>query len=330
VVVTDIYRDRKGQPKGISPGDHQAKDIIAEIRSLRFCPIVAFSDGSAPESFKPGPFVKFADKSKPGDIEAKLTEVLQTGIPELARKLHVELDRSGGKYLWGFLEDRWDLLQAGGRMKPATLERLIRRRAAIQLGRLHVDSDSQREVEHVEGLEYYVCPPIAKDLRLGEIIRHKTDRSVRVVLVPHCHLTVQPSDTSPRADHVLTLKTVPARDVTVLEKEQWHKDQTKRATQLRRRTKLEADIGRPAGRYCFLPGFLDIPHLYCDLLQVESVLFSDVMANYERVAVLDTPFSEALQSSFARFYSSVGVPGLNVEGVVDLAEVAAAQSGGDR
>lgn len=328
VVVTDIYRDRKGQSKGVNPGDDRAKDIVQEIRKLRFCPIVAFTDGSAPESFRSGPFVKLADKSKNGDIDSKLAEVLKTGIPELARKLHDELDRSGGSYLWGFLEERWNLLQPGSRVKPAVLERLVRRRAALQLGRLHIDSETHREVEHVEGLEYYVCPPIANDLRLGEILRHKNKRTVRVVLVPHCHLITQPGDACPRADHVLTLKTVPAQEVMKLatQKEPWHKDEGKRTAQLRRRTKLEAEVGRPAGRYCFLPGFLDIPDLYCDLLQVESIPFSDASTAFERVAVLDTPFSEALQSCFTRFYSNVGVPNLNIEGVVHLTDVIKAQS----
>lgn len=66
--------------------------------------------------------------------------------------------------------------------------------------------------------------------------------------------------------------------------------------------------------------------MYCDLLQVESIPFLDAAAMYERVAVLDTPFSEALQSCFTRFYSNVGVPNLNIEGVVHLTDVMAAQT----
>jgi len=69
---------------------------------------------------------------------------------------------------------------------------------------------------------------------------------------------------------------------------------------------------QPEGRYWFLPGFLDMPDLYCDFLQLESIPYKDALDQHERFAVLDTPFAEAFQSCFTRFYSAVGLPILNV------------------
>ena len=69
------------------------------------------------------------------DIVGKMEELIATGIPEIARKLHDELDCAAGSYLWGFLEDNWGALQ-DNLSAPDILERLVRRRASIQIGRL--------------------------------------------------------------------------------------------------------------------------------------------------------------------------------------------------
>lgn len=320
LVVTDIYRDRQGSRKGIDPEDDKAKDIVTQIRSERFCPVVAFTDGSFPPSLHEGPFVKLADKSEGNDqIIEKIGALLATGIPGIAKKLHDELDRASGSYLWDFLEGNWERLRENGLAEPSVLERLIRRRAAMQIGRLDPVSDDPAEVETIEGVEYYIHPPVSDELRLGEILRRKADGSFRVVLTPHCHLTIQPSASRPRADRILTVKAFPARDVIAqvytnpdgTRRNPWRGNAEQKIDKLRRRIQIPAELGKPAGRYCFLPKFLDIPDLYCDFVNIESVPYGIVLDNFDRLAVLDTPFAEALQSAFTRFYSAVGLPELN-------------------
>ncbi len=313
MIVTDIYRDRPGHKKGIEIEDEKAGDIISGIRSKRFCPIVAFTDGSAPQSFKEGPFVKLADKSRGNeDIVAKLQELLTTGIPGIARKLHDDLDRASGSYLWDFLEGNWERLHENGLAEPSVLERLVRRRAAMQIGRLDPVADDPAEVETVEGVEYYIHPPVSGELRLGEILRHKTDGSFRVVLTPHCHLAIQPGKKEPRAEYILTVKTVPAKELLKTYPPQGNSED-KKLKSLGRMMQSPVRDNRlqPEGRYWFLPGFLDMPDLYCDFLQLESIPYKDALDRHERFAVLDTPFAEAFQSCFTRFYSAVGLPGLD-------------------
>jgi len=303
LVVTDIYRDRRDRRKGIDPEDDRAKDIVAQIRSARFCPVVAFTDGSFPPSLQEGPFVKLADKSKGNDqIIEKMRELLATGIPEIARRLHDELDRASGSYLWDFLEGNWEHLHENGLAEPSVLERLVRRRAALQIGRLDPVADDPAEVKTVEGVEYYIHPPVSHELRLGEILRHKADGSFRVVLTPHCHLAIQPRTDSPRAEYVLTVRTVTATDILNVFPPQGGTEE-KKLRSLARYTQSPADLGKPRGRYWFLPHFLDMPDLFCDFLQLESIPYEEIRDQHERFAVLDTPFAEALQSCFTRFVS---------------------------
>jgi len=317
VVVTDVYRDRTSEAKTPVTGDPRAGDIVASIRGHRFSPILLFTDGTFPPEYEEGPFLKLADKSRGNDaIVQKLSELLGTGIPELARRLHDDLDRTSGSYVWGFLEDNWASLEEGGLTSLPVLERLLRRRAATQLGR--IDPEGGSELQAVEGAEFYLHPPISDELRLGEIIVGDDD-DYRVVLTPHCHLTVQQGAAAPRADFVLTLRTVDARALFA-DQPITGSTREKQLDDLRRRLQSPAGFGRPAGRYWFLPRLLGMKHRFADFLQLESLPYEAIQSGYRPFAVLDVPFAEALQSCFVRFYSAVGLPILQPERFEDLLE----------
>ena len=315
MIVTDIYLDRpeKGD-KGKYPEDAKAMNIVKEIRETRFCPIIVFSSASPPEKLASEPFIKYADKTAPGDKDLinKLSELISTGIPGIARRLHDDLDRASGSYLWDFLEGNWEQLRENGLKNPSVLERLVRRRAALQIGRLNPESNDPSEVKIVEGVEYYIHPPVSDDMRLGEILKRKSDGSFRVILTPHCYLETQSNSEEPRAEYILLANTVPANEMLNMYPPQG-KTKHKKLKSLSKMMQSPARDNRlkPEGRYWFLPGFLDMPDLYIDLLQIESIPYRDVLAQFERHSVLDTPFAEALQSSYAKFISTVGVPVLN-------------------
>ena len=317
LIISDTY---KGPAKN---RDAQVIKMVDNYQGTRFCPLVVYSSGVKPEGLTETAFVVWADKAKSGDIERAIKQLLDTNIPQLARKLHDELERSAGSYLWEFLEKRWDDL-IGEKVDAAVLERLIRRRAALQIGRLNPLVDGAQELDEVKASEFYIYPSISEDSRLGEIIKSVEDGTFRVVLTPHCHLRIQPDETVPRAEHVLTVKAFPAKQ-TILnaykkpdgtQKNPWQGNPDKKTDKLRRRIKSPAgQMGKLDGRYWFMPGFLDIPDSYCDLLQLESIAHQEIgeTGRFNRVAALDAPFAEALQSCFTRFYLSVGIQKLNPE-----------------
>ena len=116
---------------------------------------------------------------------------------------------------------------------------------------------------------------------------------------------------------MLTAKTVTAQSLFERIPLKGRTDAEK-ADDLRRRIQSPAGFGRPAGRYWFLPGFLSMPHLYVDLLQLESLDIKSALEDWDTFAVLDIPFAEALQSSFVRFYSAVGLPMLDPSRFADI------------
>jgi len=315
LIVSDTY---KGPNQN---RDAQVIRMVNNYRGTRFCPLVVYSSGVKPTELIETAFVVWADKGKSGDIERAISQLLNTNIPQIARKLHDELEHLAGSYLWEFLENKWDDLTRTEKVDATVLERLIRRRAALQIGRLNPLIEGAQELVEVKPSEFYIYPSISEDPRLGEILKNVEDETFRVVLTPHCHLRIQPDETVPRAEHVLTVKVFPAVD-TILsayknpdgtQRSPWRGNQAKKIEKLRRRIQSPAaNMGMDA-RYWFMPGFLDIPDSYCDLLQLESVVYQEIgdTGRFKRVAALDAPFAEALQSCFTRFYLRVGIPSLN-------------------
>jgi hypothetical protein len=313
LILSDTYRGR-----------HENHDVavtamIDKYRAGRFCPLVVFSASARPAELTPQAFVMWADKAAPGGIDTAIGRMLDTNVPQIARKLHEQLDKLAGNYLWEFLDKNWDRLVAGRHVEGDNLVRLIRRRAALQLAEINYTETGPQHVADVSGHEVYVYPPVNEaHFSLGEIIRKKTDHNdIRVILTPHCYLAIQTGQTVPRANFVVTLKTVPVGGVigTDLEKAKRETNATKQLDMIRRWITPPPNVGKPAGRYWYLPHFLDVPDLYCDFLQVESLPHDKIEAEYDAIAVLAPPFAESLQACYGTFHGAVGIPNVRPESV---------------
>ena len=320
LVVTDTY---KGNARDKEVG---AEGIISAYQGKRFCPLVIYSSGVKPDSIIESPFLLWADKSSEQNgksVEECINEVLDSGIPQLSRQLHNELDGTAGKFLWTFLEKNWEKLNKPQSLGAHALERIIRRRAATQIGDFEPRADSS-PLKEVAGAEYYIYPSMNTQgyLNLGDILTKKeADSELSVILTPHCLLAPQVSNPKPKADYVLVAKVIEAKGL-IGEKDLAKVkdlDSTKKAKQLLKWARSPAqDVGKPAGRYWYLPAFVDIPHSFCDFMQVSSVPINEATDKYNCIATLAPPFAEALQSCFAGFYSSVGIPTISTESIESL------------
>jgi hypothetical protein len=321
MILSDTYR-----------GSHQNHDaavtgMISKYRDARrFCPLVVFSASAMPEHFVQSAFVVWGDKTsvgRPGGVEAAITAVLATGIPQAARSLHDELDGLAGKYLWTFLEKEWEQLKTNGHVEPSTLGRMIRRRAAVQLGSVHASATGDEPLTEVQGHEVYLYPPInLHEYRLGEIIRKGED--FRVVLTPHCYMTIQQGKERPRSEYIVTIKTIAVGEVLCQKKVGTARTAEEGQKLKKIRTWItppsHEDVGKPEGRYWYLPGFLEIPHSYCDFLQVESIKYDELVRDWQEVAVLSPPFAESLQACYGAFHGAVGIPNVMPASVASMIE----------
>lgn len=315
LVISDTYKG------GFKEMNAAVNDMVSKYREGKFCPIVVYSTGPRPENLDCSAFVSWADKSTSDELENTIKEVLDLGIPQMARTLHDELDKTAGDFLWSFLEKNWDQLNMNAGIDKDVINRIIRRRAASIISDL--TPGKYTAINNKYGLEYYIYPSLEHDyFSLGDIVRSKQNQQIRVILTPHCHLYKQPNQSVPKAEYILTVKTVPAKDV-LGEKLQKTKDMAK--TGQNKKLKIwarspAATEKPPDGRHWYLPKFLEIPHLYCDFLQVESLSHDDLSSSYERVATLLPPYAEALQECFSSFYGAVGIPEIEPESIKDILE----------
>lgn len=315
LVISDTY---KGDFKEMNAA---VTNMVTKYREGKFCPIVVYSSGPRPDSLACSAFVSWADKSTSDGLENTIKEVLDLGIPQTARKLHDELDETAGDFLWSFLEKNWEQLDIDSGINADVINRLIRRRAALIMSDLTPGKYSA--INNKYGLDYYIYPALEQDyFSLGDIVKSKENQQMRVILTPHCHLYIQPNQATPKAEFILTVKTMPAKDV-LGEKLQTTKtmSETKQNKKLNTWSRSPAGTEKtPEGRHWYLPKFLEIPHLYCDFLQVESLSFDELSDSYERVATLLPPYAEALQECFSSFYGSVGIPDIEPKSIIDILE----------
>lgn len=303
LVVADIYLG--DAPKAlVETGQVEVNKIVGALQNTRFCPMIAFSSGSRPDELVESPFVRFVQKGSDFDkLLETIEELIATGIPKIARTLHDEIDKASSTYLWEFLVNQWASLQPSFTAHDGLFERIVRRRASVALSRL---DDKGVEIDNTEGGEYYLYPPITPFYRLGEILQSNATKNLYILLTPHCHLVIQPGKNEPKADYVLLAKIVAAQ--SVLERITWPAQDEKKAETLRKQLGIPSGAGVPKGRYWFIPGFLEIEDGYVDFMQIMSEPFGGLADGYKRIAVLDSPFAESLQSLFTIFYASLGTP----------------------
>lgn len=317
MIITDTFR---GDPR--KSHDAAVLEMISEYREKRrFTPIVVYSSASKPATLKTSAFVNWADKAKSHDIDRAINETLDIGLPQIARNLHDDIDNAAGTFLWGFLEDNWDKLKSGSSIQKEQLERIVRRRAAIKISDITPGSDVHKALPARFGLEYYIYPPLQKNyFSLGDVILNtKSDNDIRVILTPHCHLFVGAAGEKPKADHVLTVKTVRVQDVLGEKLKNAKEGGGDHSRKLKQWARSPAFTERkPEGRHWYLPQFLEIPHLYCDFLQLESIAYPDLESNYKTIATLLPPYAEALQECFSSFYGSVGIPDIDTNSIRDM------------
>ena len=314
LVISDTYKG----PLQIR--NAEVLKLVDSYKRGKFCPLIVISNGDKPPTLTSTAFVRWVSKTNPEDLTNAINEVLDLGIPQLARELHEQIDSSAGNFLWNFVEKNWDKLASSVTADPTLLNRLIRRRASLMISDL-IPSE-YAAVPHRYGLEYYIYPALEHGyFSLGDILRSKArSNELRVVMTPHCYLFKQAGQTQPRANFVLTIRTVLANDLIgeKLENAKETLPENKRK-KLKNWTNSPAkEVGKPDGRYWYLPSFLQIPHCFCDFLRLESVEYTDLVAGYESIATLVPPYAEAMQACFLNFYSAVGISNIDPVTAVDM------------
>ncbi len=207
---------------------------------------------------------------------------------------------------------------------PEERQRIItrsgRRRLAAQM-----DDFSDYEGDDAKRLapwEHYLCPPVAEDLLLGDILRAKESDATqpvafRIVLTPSCDL-VAAGQRTPKVSNVLTAKCIDMKTALSKAGMQLNRETRNDDTKLSEYKKgLSSALSQAFVRSIVpFPKFANlIPTMAADLRQLELISFDRVgeESEFVRVASIDSPFRELISWAYMQTGCRPGLPDRNLD-----------------
>jgi len=284
--------------------------IFEEIKKRRFVPVVFYTALAHHVRDLETAFVRVVEKTEglPG-LRREIKKVFETGLPDLLR--HVEEEQR--KYMWDFVENSWHDAKSCYEKADLTyllarrLAHLLRRSSIRQFLRSHgAPSPAPEETQKIHPIEMYIRPVLDTTISSGYILKGciDGDDTYWVVLTPSCDFEYG------HVERVLLAKCVKLDEQT----EYIAYVQNRNSVSKGKLKSLIKDhrTGGQHDRFKYLPSTFFIPDLVVDLQCVVQVP-KGRLDSIEKVAALDSPFTEGLLTQFSHYYGRVGTPDLDVE-----------------
>ncbi len=302
--------------------------VFDEVRSRRFTPIVFYTAvPNQVESLSNPPFVQVVSKLSHDPVDELRNAVdiaFTSDLPKISRALERHVETVTREFMIDFVTPNW----ASFNDHKDDLAHLLLRRLSVSMeGGANTLADQlgypANSDEGIHATRYYVAPPI-EGHRMGDILRdHYASpldidsvdaASWYIVLTPSCDLV----ENRVKADHVVLAQCLPVRDnpqykewIKACAQDPTSKSKTKEEQKLKRLLESRPEKGQK-DRFHYLPAAWEVPDLLVDLQRILHIQH-DRLTEYEKVASLDNPFSEALLHRFNRYLGRVGVPTLNLD-----------------
>jgi hypothetical protein len=298
VVVLDVLQGTgaEGQPSGL--------DTSSYIWEKKFCPLVfytAHAEYLQGEPHEGHPFWRVVKKGS--DSEKEVLQRIQQFAP------HISALEDAGR------EIRWTMNDALREIAPRIFEKILgeaeladtlvrsaRRRVAAKM-----DDALSSGGANLTPWEFYLCPPVAKHLLTGDIIRRRLGSredptNYAVILTPSCDLA------NPKVPQVLVSRCKgPDRllqDLGLKDVQKWKDDHTKRLLNVLRQGYAQSCMPLPA-----LPGeFPPMAADFRDLQLVDRAQIGDGGEEYARIASLDDPLRELVAWAYMLAAARPGLP----------------------
>jgi CheY-like chemotaxis protein len=290
--------------------------VLEKWKKTGFAPVIFYT--ALPESVRASEnaLVRVVGKEA-GSLEqlgAEIKSVFDSGIPQAHKALVRHFDLTLRDYMWGFVLQNWPKFEEI--VRQPDFVRLLLQRLAARFGREGVEQIVKElhpgyEVDCVDGqkvhpTEYYIVPPVGDDPQLGDLRR--IGDATFVVVWPSCDLIRR--NGVPKVEKALCAKARPLSDFA--EFNEWlGKPSGKNAAALKALMKNNRGGQTQADRYHFLPGAWSIPPSIIDFQ--ELVHFPvDELRECQCLAVVASPFAEAIGARFTRYLGRLGTPDLDI------------------
>jgi len=317
--------------------DETGIQALLQIQQERFLPVIFYTGLPEAVNDKKSSFIKVIVKSGSSDLPkilAALNEYSNDGfhsspLLEVNRALINHLKNSSKYYLWDCVEKNWDYFRE---LKDHTeIVHLLCRHLAHSLS----ENSTQQLISEITGKEeeksdtihpcrIYITPPVEEFPLAGDIYMESVDgnKTYYVLLSPSCDMVIR-NGNGAKAANVLLAQGCLLEDQT--EYKEWAKIWSNSKKTLF--TDLLRNNRKTVGseRYHFLPSAFNLPDQIIDFQLLRILKYGD-LKNLNRIASLDSPFSEELLSRFNRYYGRIGTPDIDIECICDRLKSISEQS----
>ena len=304
VVVLDIW---DGVPHGMG-SSHAGVKVLEQIWDQLFCPVVMYS-ASPQDGTMEHPFVCTVTKAK-GDEEDTIPEVIQA-IEKM--RPHIDALRKSEDSIWDAFAVSMKVVAPNAfrqfpngthdKAKDIIVRAGRRRMAALM-------DEPQPPATALAPWEQYLCPPVIDELLLGDILRVAEENSgdpsgFRLVLTPSCDLVGALVNQRSKVHEVLVAKCCSLVEglgkagITLGRKE---KDLSQEPL---------LSQGFANGIVLLPPLPEEIPHMAANLRTLEQIPVEN-LAEFRRVASMDSPFREMIAWAYMQIACRPGLPNRDV------------------
>jgi CheY-like chemotaxis protein len=316
LVILDV---RMGDYNQI-PDEEIGRITLESIKAQRFVPIIFYTGLPNLVEHLSSNLIRIITKGSVEELFNEIKLVFESQLPIINRALIRHLEEVQRRYMWDFVSQKWSEL--GEISDKSELAHLLARRLAISLS---VDEIQGLETElgvlintpRVEGdtvhpITYYVIPPLSQFSQPGDLYLQKDEEGLDywIILNPACDFVVRKDKC--KVDYVLLAGATNLMQTS--EFKDWKSNPSKKSSKPDLEKLIKDNRQGQSDRYFFLPGVLGIPNLVVDFQRIISIEYQEFTADrWSRVASLDSPHAEALQSKFSRYFGRIGKPDLNAE-----------------
>jgi len=311
LIILDL-KDDAAEEQGPLAGE----TVFSELKKYRFLPVIFHTGFPDKVSDLASACVKVVTRGdNPLTLRAAVKEVLDTKLPKLIRSIEEEQR----KFMWESADQIWS--EDLGKGNASDLVYLLARRLANTLSgeavRRFLESDGidgAPKSDKIHAVELYVYPPLSDHFFFGDIFKKKDGESAEyfIVLTPSCDLVHS------KADFVLLGKCNHLVDTPpgLSAKESLAAGKGMSKTLVDKLSSYIKDRYPPEDRFKYLPGTSFLPDLVVDLQDIRAVaptVLNPGGGGYERIASLDSPFAESLQSKMMKYLGRIGTPDIDVD-----------------
>lgn len=307
LVILDLY-----QGKAMQGGKNIGSDTYKNIKDNFFVPIIFFSGFPSDVVDLRSQVIGVATKGDGGfeELKSEIERLTKHNLPRLKEQVHIFIEEVFKKYFWNTIQEQNNIFTP--EYDDFSLGYMLLRNIADSLSRNNIRQllgDGSIKDDKVHPMEFYIYPTdTTKEFQTGEILRNKENNGVYVVLTPSCDFIVR-SDNKRKVDYVLLLKTCLLTDTNDYKKYQQNK--SKYSGNL----KDLINSGK-SDRYFFLPGTPFIENRVIDFQNKEIVTYEQLVADFERIAKLDSPYTQSMAATYSRYYNRIGFPDIDYEYVM--------------